>query len=154
MHRNKITAKECMKMCYGIALKFDWGTHNSQGLIRLAYMMDRMGGKLIGNCILQPKFEKKVTIDRSARDAGYRFIRENGPKSNNRLGSVSPDPWSILVFGPSCLMCSAADGAPVGAPTCSKPCKQILVSWASAFLSGSAAAALHSAMICWIADEQ
>ena len=103
---------------------------------------------------LQPKFEKKVTIDRSARDAGYRIIRENGPKSNNRLGSVSPDPWSILVFGPSCPVCSVADCAPVGAPTCSKPCKQILVSWASAFLSGSAAAALHSAMICWIADEQ
>ena len=66
LHKNKVIAKECMNMCYGIA------------------MMDRMGGKQIRNWILQPKFEKKVPMDQSASDAGYRFIRENGPESNNR----------------------------------------------------------------------
>ena len=30
------------------------------------------------------KFEKRLTLDQSAREEGYKFIRDFGPRSNNR----------------------------------------------------------------------
>ena len=83
LHRNKMTARECIDMCYGIALRFEWGTHTRAALMALNYMIDGMGGKQIRYWFVQPKFEKKVTVDQSARDAGYKFIRDMGPRANN-----------------------------------------------------------------------
>ncbi|CAE7745996.1 unnamed protein product [Symbiodinium sp. CCMP2592] len=83
LHRNKMTARECIDMCYGIALRFDWGTHTRAALMALHYMIDGMGGKQIRCWFVQPKFEKKVTVDQSARDAGHKFIRDMGPRANN-----------------------------------------------------------------------
>ncbi|CAE7554952.1 unnamed protein product, partial [Symbiodinium pilosum] len=34
--------------------------------------------------IIKPKFEKKITLDQQARDEGYKFTRDFGPKSSNR----------------------------------------------------------------------
>ena len=83
LHRNKANAKDCIDMCFGLALKFDWGTHTRLALMALTYMMDKMGGKQIRDWVVQPKFEKKATIDEDARKAGYRFIREHGLQANN-----------------------------------------------------------------------
>ncbi|CAE7240867.1 unnamed protein product [Symbiodinium sp. CCMP2592] len=74
---------EAIKMCDGISMRFEWGTHTRQALIGLTYMLDNMGGMQIRNWVIQPKFEKKLTVDQTARDAGYRFIKEHGPKTNN-----------------------------------------------------------------------
>ena len=83
LHRTKIHAGEAVKMCYGISMRFEWGTHTRQALVGLTYMLDKMGGMQIRNWVIQPKFEKRVTVDQSARDAGYRFIKDHGPKTNN-----------------------------------------------------------------------
>ena len=48
------------------------------------YMLDLMGGRQIRHWVVQPKFPKKQTMDSAARSAGYQFIRDKGPKSNNR----------------------------------------------------------------------
>ena len=48
------------------------------------YMLDKMGGMQLGHWAVQPKFTKKQTIDSAARNAGYQFIRDKGPRSNNR----------------------------------------------------------------------
>ncbi|OLP77444.1 hypothetical protein AK812_SmicGene42497 [Symbiodinium microadriaticum] len=83
LHRNKINASEAIKMCHGIPMRFEWGTHTRQALIGLTYMLDKLGGMQIRNWVTQPKFGKRVTVDQSARDAGYRFIKDHGPKTNN-----------------------------------------------------------------------
>ncbi|CAE7034963.1 GIP [Symbiodinium sp. CCMP2592] len=43
LQRNKINASEAIKMCYGISMRFEWGTHTRQALIGLTYMLDKMG---------------------------------------------------------------------------------------------------------------
>eukprot|EP00438_Fugacium_kawagutii_P016962 Skav217276 [mRNA] locus=scaffold120:151962:152591:- [translate_table: standard] len=48
------------------------------------YMLDLMGGMQIRHWVVQPKFNQKQTIDNAARTAGYQFIRDKGPRSNNR----------------------------------------------------------------------
>ena len=54
------------------------------GLLAMNYMLDLMGGMQIRHWVVQPKFTKKQTIDNAARSAGYQFIRDKGPKSNNK----------------------------------------------------------------------
>ena len=83
LHKNKLNPKECIDMCFGLALKFEWGVHTRQALMGLTYMMNEMAGMQVRNWIVQPKFEKKATIDQDARTAGYRFIRDHGPRANN-----------------------------------------------------------------------
>jgi len=53
-------------------------------LAALNYMLDRIGGKQLRIWTLAPKYEKKQTLDQNARESGYRFIRDHGPRSNNR----------------------------------------------------------------------
>ena len=54
------------------------------GLLAMNYMLDKMGDMQIRHWVVQPKFTKKQTIDSAARNAGYQFIRDKGPRSNNR----------------------------------------------------------------------
>ena len=54
------------------------------GLLAMNYMFDLMGGMQMRHWVVQPKFTKKQTIDNAARSAGYQFIRDKGPKSNNK----------------------------------------------------------------------
>ena len=54
------------------------------GLLAMNYMLDLMGGMKIRHWVVQPKLTKKQTIDNAARSAGYQFIRDKGPKSNNK----------------------------------------------------------------------
>ena len=65
LHRNKLYAKECIDMCCGLALRFEWGTQTRPALMALNYMIDSMGGKQIRHWISQPKFQKKLTVDQS-----------------------------------------------------------------------------------------
>ena len=84
LYRNKLTSKECLETCQGSAFKFDWGQHVRVALMALNYMMDRMGGMQLRLWTIKPKFEKKATLDQQARELGYRFICEKGPRSKNK----------------------------------------------------------------------
>ena len=84
LHRNKIPAKDCVEMCQGNPLRFDWGSQTRLALMGLNYMLDKMGGKQLRHWVIKPKYEKKITVDQQAREEGYKFIREFGPRSNNR----------------------------------------------------------------------
>ena len=84
MHRNKLTSKECVDLCQGCPLRFDWGSHARIGLMALNFLQDKLGGKQIRLWHLSAKFEKKLAPDQVAREEGYRFIRDFGPRSNNR----------------------------------------------------------------------
>ena len=84
LHRNKIPAKDCMDMCQGNPLRFDWGSQTRLALMGLNYMLDKMGGKQLRHWVIKAKYEKKITVDQQAREDGYKFIREFGPRSNNR----------------------------------------------------------------------
>ena len=83
LHRNKVSSADCVAFCHGVPVCFDWGKHSRVALAGLNNMLDRTGGMQIRLWTLAPKFEKKHTLDQSAREAGYRFIREHGPRSNN-----------------------------------------------------------------------
>ena len=98
LHRNMIVDKEVIDMCYGISIYFEWKNHIRQTLTVLIYMMDRMGGKQIRNWVIQSKLEKKVIIDQNIRDAGYHFIRENGPRTNNTNQFME---WTTIQIRPS-----------------------------------------------------
>ena len=54
------------------------------GLLAMNYMLDLMWGQQIRHWVVQPEFTKKQALDSAARSAGYQFIRDKGPKSNNR----------------------------------------------------------------------
>ena len=84
MHKNKVMSKDCINTCHGSPMRFDWGSHSRNGLMASNYMLDRMGGMQLRLWTIQPKLEKKITLDQEARENGYRFIRDHGPRSNNR----------------------------------------------------------------------
>ena len=48
------------------------------------HMLDRMGGMQVRIWSVSAKYKKKLTLDQSAREQGYKFIRDFGPRSNNR----------------------------------------------------------------------
>ena len=50
----------------------------------LNHMLDRMGGMQIRIWNVLPNSEKKTTLHQAAREQGYKFIRDHGPRSNNR----------------------------------------------------------------------
>lgn len=77
LHKNKVPSNECMSFCHGIAVRFDCGSQVRLGLTGMNYMLVRLW-------TFQPKFEKKMVLDQTARQAGYQFIRDHGPRSNNR----------------------------------------------------------------------
>ena len=74
----------CTGACRGVAHRWDYGRHFRVGLLAMNYMLDLMGGMKIRHWVVQPKLTKKQTIDNAARSAGYQFIRDKGPKSNNK----------------------------------------------------------------------
>jgi len=84
LHKNKVSSAECVSYCHGCAVRFDWGNQSRLALAALNYMLDRIGGKQLRIWTLAPKYEKKQTLDQNARESGYRFIRDHGPRSNNR----------------------------------------------------------------------
>ena len=47
-------------------------------------MLDRIGGIQVRLWSIGPKFEK-MAPDANARQAGYQYIRDHGPRSNNRI---------------------------------------------------------------------
>ena len=49
----------------------------------LNHMLDRMGGMQIRMWNVLPNSEKKTTLHQAAREQGYKFIRDHGPRSNN-----------------------------------------------------------------------
>ena len=59
LHRNKLTAADCVAMCHGTSLRFEWGHHTRVALTGLNFMMDKMGGKQLRFWVLKPKYEKK-----------------------------------------------------------------------------------------------
>ena len=83
LHKNKVSSADCVSFCHGVPVRFDWGKNSRLALAGLNNMLDRTGGMQIRIWTLAPKFAKKQTLDQSAREAGYRFIREHGPRSNN-----------------------------------------------------------------------
>ena len=84
LHKNKRWSKDCMSFCQGAPLRFDWGSQPRIGLMAINHMLDRMGGMQVRIWSISAKFEKKLTLDQSAREQGYKFIRDFGPRSNNR----------------------------------------------------------------------
>ena len=84
MHKNKLPVNMCTEACRGVAHWWDHGRHFRVGLLAMNYMLDLMGGMQIRHWVVQPKFTKKQTIDNAARNAGHQFIRDKGPKCNNK----------------------------------------------------------------------
>ena len=64
--------------------QWEYGEHFRAGLMAMNYMLDMLGGMQIRHWVTQPKFTKKATLDTMARSARYQFIRDKGPRSNNR----------------------------------------------------------------------
>ena len=73
-----------MDLCRRLCHCFEWGGQNRAGLLALNYMFNQMDGLQIRFWSIQPKMTIKKTPDNAAREEGYRFIREKGPKTNNR----------------------------------------------------------------------
>ena len=69
-------------MCRANPIHVDWGSNTRVALSGLNYMLDQIGRQTAS--LLAPEAQKKITIDQQARDDGYRFIRDFGPKSNNK----------------------------------------------------------------------
>ena len=84
LHRNKVAAKDCVAMCHDTPMRFEWGNSVRHGLASLNLMFDRMGGRQLRHWIIKPKYDKKLTLDQQQRAAGYQFIRDFGPRCNNR----------------------------------------------------------------------
>ena len=59
LHRNKLTAPECVNMCRGNPLRFEWGSSTRLALSGLNFMLDQMGGKQLRFWLLKPNFEKQ-----------------------------------------------------------------------------------------------
>ena len=72
LHKNKIGAKECMDMCYGNPVKFEWGSQTRVALLGLNYMMDRMGVNKsdIGQSSLNSKRKSPLTSILVRMDTG------------------------------------------------------------------------------------
>ena len=83
LHKNKLTASVCSDMCQGVVSSIDYGTNYRAGLLAFNFMIDKTGGKQIRYWVIKPKFEKKASVDQSARAAGYAYIREKGPRNDN-----------------------------------------------------------------------
>ena len=81
LHKNKLWSKDCMSFCQGAPLRFDWGSQPRNGLMAINHMLDRMGGMQVRIWSVSAKNETKLTLDQSAREQGYKFVR---PRSNNR----------------------------------------------------------------------
>ena len=79
MHQNKLNCKECVELCQGCPLRFDWGSHARICVMALNLLQDKLGGKQIRLWQLSAKLEKKPTLDQVAREEGYRFIRDSVP---------------------------------------------------------------------------
>ena len=47
-------------------------------------MLDKMGGKQLRFWVIKAEFEKKITVDQQAREEGYKFTRELGPRATRR----------------------------------------------------------------------
>ena len=73
-----------MAHCHGFPVRFEWGSQTRLALTGLNFMLDRIGGIHVRLWSIAPKFEKKLAPDAHARQAGYHFIRDHGPRSNNR----------------------------------------------------------------------
>ena len=84
LNKNKIFSKDCMDMCFGQPMKINWGNFSRNGLVAFNYLLDNMRGKQCRHWMVSPKFEKKATSEQAGRDAGYRFIGDRGPRSNNK----------------------------------------------------------------------
>lgn len=83
LHKNKRTAAMCTEKCQGVASSIDYGTNYRAGNLVLNLMIDKTGGKQIRYWVIKPKFEKKTSLDQSARAAGYAHFRDHGPRNDN-----------------------------------------------------------------------
>ena len=84
LNKNKLPSSIWIDLCRGLCHRFEWGGQNRAGLLALNYMLNHMGGLQIRFWSIQPKLINKKTPDNVAREEGCRFIREKGPKTNNR----------------------------------------------------------------------
>ena len=84
LYKNKISSNICVQLCRGVCHRFDWGNNFRVGLLAANYMLDQVGGFQVRFSAIQAKVPKRNTQDAIAREQGYKFIREKGPRSNNR----------------------------------------------------------------------
>ena len=84
LHKNKLPVKDCSDCCCGMAMKFDWGTHTRVALMAFNFMLDKVGGKQIRFWCVQPKFQKKLTIDNQARADMLADGGQHGDKDANK----------------------------------------------------------------------
>ena len=59
LHKNKVWAKDLMAHCFGIPVRFEWGSQTRLALTGLNFMLDRIGGIQVRLWSIGPKFEKK-----------------------------------------------------------------------------------------------
>ena len=59
LHKNKVWAKDLMTHCFGIPVRFEWGSQTRLALAGLNFMLDRLGGIQVRLWSTGPKFEKK-----------------------------------------------------------------------------------------------
>lgn len=84
-NKNRVHVEAVASYCHGMPMIMDLGNKNGNGSLALQYMLEKLVGYQPRYFIVQQRAETKgkaLTTDMCK--AGYEFIRNRGPKSNNK----------------------------------------------------------------------
>ena len=86
LHGGKLAASRVKDHCVGKPMRFEYGNYCRLGGAAVQHMLSQLHGLQVTSYDVGARCEKKplVSADQSARDAGYKHIREHGPRTNNR----------------------------------------------------------------------
>ncbi|CAK0804558.1 unnamed protein product, partial [Prorocentrum cordatum] len=82
----KTRTDTCMQMCRGACLIWRYGNQYRIGRLAVQYMLEKLEGFQLRyhTVVAKPgKGPSRKTAERGLKAAGYKFIREKGPRSNN-----------------------------------------------------------------------
>ncbi|CAK0796371.1 unnamed protein product [Prorocentrum cordatum] len=82
--KNRVDSATILKCARGEAHKIDYGKNFRAGSIAFQFMLEKLEGYQIRYFTIKPQHERKQPLEEDERAQGYTFIREHGPRSNNR----------------------------------------------------------------------
>ena len=86
VYGGKMRADRLHLHCFGTAMRVDYGNHCRIGSAALQHMFGQLHGLQISCFDVGPRSVSKAVTssDQASRMAGYRHIRDKGPRSNNQ----------------------------------------------------------------------
>ncbi|CAK0822912.1 unnamed protein product [Prorocentrum cordatum] len=82
--KNRVDSATILKCARGEAHKIDYGKNVRAGSIAFQFMLEKLDGYQMRYFTIKPQRERKQPLEEDERAQGYTFIREHGPRSNNR----------------------------------------------------------------------